>query len=196
MLGVLTAVHILIAIVIILIVLVQSSKGTDVGSAFGGMGSQATFGPRGTATVLSKATVGLAAAFMVTSVALTIMGKNAVGGGQSVLSGEENAPAPTAPANPASETTPAAPPSAPGAPAVNVQAGGLEGIKAHVTVEQPPGAPGSDTNQPAATVQTGNPPATPAKPAANAPSKPAPAKQPAPPAAGQNTAPSAAPSGQ
>src|SRR3989337_2751165 len=77
MLALLTSIHILVAIVLILIVLVQSAKGTDVGSAFGGMGSQAAFGPRGTATFLSKATIGLAAAFMVTSIALSIMASRA-----------------------------------------------------------------------------------------------------------------------
>src|SRR3990172_9078456 len=124
MIGLLTSIHLLIAIVLILIVLVQSAKGTDVGSAFGGMGSQAAFGPRGTATFLSKATVGLAIAFMVTSVALSIMGRDSMAGSESVLSNEETAPAPTAPA-----------PAPAGAPAGQVGVQGLEGVQATVTVE-------------------------------------------------------------
>ena len=56
MLTFLTTIHVLVAVILILIVLVQSARGTDVAASFGGMGgSQAAFGPRGTATVLSKA---------------------------------------------------------------------------------------------------------------------------------------------
>ena len=138
MIGLLTSIHLLIAIILILIVLVQSAKGTDVGSAFGGMGSQAAFGPRGTATFLSKATIGLAAAFMVTSIALSIMASRATVGSDSVLSGEENAPAPAAPAA-ATPETPAPPPA--GTSGVQVDVPGLPGTKATVTVENPDEAP-------------------------------------------------------
>ena len=56
--------------VLILVVLLQSGKAADLAGAFGGMGSQTVFGPRGTATVLSKATTVAAALFMVTSLGL------------------------------------------------------------------------------------------------------------------------------
>jgi preprotein translocase subunit SecG len=166
MVGLLTAVHVLIAIVLILIVLVQSAKGTDIGSAFGGMGSQATFGPRGTATFLSKATVGLAVVFMVTSVTLSILASRSTAGGESVLSGETTtAPATSAP----SGTAPAAPPA--GAPAAQADMQGLQGMRATVTVENPGEESGEGT--PAATVEMGtDAPAASAAPPAAAPAAP------------------------
>ena len=177
MVGLLTALHILIAIALILIVLLQSAQGTDIAGAFGGMGSQAAFGPRGTTTFLSKATIALAALFMVTSVSLSIIGSRGASGNDSVLSGEPASPL-TAPATPA---VPAAPGTAPapgpeGAPAVQVDTSGsaTDGMKAHVTVENPAPTAGA----PAATVETGTPaPAatTPAPAANKAPASPAPA---------------------
>ncbi|MBI2818572.1 MAG: preprotein translocase subunit SecG [Acidobacteria bacterium] len=162
MIGLLTGVHVLIALVLILIVLLQSAKGTDVGSAFGGMGSQAAFGPRGTATFLSKATVGLAIAFMVTSVTLTVLGRQYVSGSESVLSGEETAPAETA-------TAPETPPAAaapPGAGGISSPVEGMPGVQATITVENPedapaPAAPAATTPPDAAPV----PEAPPAEPA-------------------------------
>ena len=101
MIALLTTIHILAAIVLVLSVLLQSSKGSDVAGAFGGMGSQAAFGPRGTATFLSKTTVVVAAIFVVTSVTLVRLGSDTVGGGDSVLSDEPVATTPTTPATPA-----------------------------------------------------------------------------------------------
>jgi preprotein translocase subunit SecG len=106
MITLLTTIHILIAVLMILAVLLQSSKGSDVAGAFGGMGSQAAFGPRGTATFLAKATMGLALAFVITSVALVRLGSDSVGGGESVLSDEPVAEAPATPAAPAGATAP------------------------------------------------------------------------------------------
>ena len=105
MLYLITAVHIIICFFMIIVVLLQSGKAADLAGAFGGMGSQTVFGPRGTATVLSKATTIAAALFMVTSLALVIMSNNQMPSTGSVL---EHRPAPaTAP-----KTT--APPSRPG----------------------------------------------------------------------------------
>ena len=116
MIALLTTIHILVALVLILMVLVQSARGTDVAGAFGGMGSQTAFGPRGTATFLSKATAVLAAVFMVTSLTLSILSSRVHRGG-SVLSGEKPAtaaPKPTAtpspkPPGPGGQGVPAAP---------------------------------------------------------------------------------------
>ena len=66
----LTIVHILICFFLILVVLTQQGKGQDLASAFGGAGSQAAFGARGTATLLTKVTAVVAATFMVTSLLL------------------------------------------------------------------------------------------------------------------------------
>jgi preprotein translocase subunit SecG len=110
MVGLLTALHVLVALILILFVLLQSARGTDVAGAFGGMGSQAAFGPRGTATFLSKATVGLAVVFMANSLVLAILSNRAAAGaGRSVLSGEESAPVEQAPSQPAPAGVPAGP---------------------------------------------------------------------------------------
>ena len=112
----LTTLHILVSFFLIIVVLLQSGKAADLAGAFGGMGSQTAFGPRGAATVLSKATTTAAVLFMLTSITLGIwQGRNLVG--QSVIdrSGvgsetevEDTAPAETEPLVPAtSEPTPA-----------------------------------------------------------------------------------------
>ena len=85
MLTLLTTIHVLIAVTLVLIVLVQSARGTDVAAAFGGMGSQAAFGPRGTATLLSKTTTVLAILFMISSISLSVLSNRARGGGESIL---------------------------------------------------------------------------------------------------------------
>ena len=80
----LTIVHVLVSFFLIIVVLLQSGKAADLAGAFGGMGSQTAFGPRGAATVLSKATTTAAVLFMLTSITLGIwQGRNVVG--QSVI---------------------------------------------------------------------------------------------------------------
>ena len=49
-------VHIIVCLFLVIVVLLQSGKAADLAGAFGGMGSQTAFGPRGSATLLSKAT--------------------------------------------------------------------------------------------------------------------------------------------
>jgi preprotein translocase subunit SecG len=69
----LTTVHVIVCLFLIIVVLLQSGKAADLAGAFGGMGSQTVFGPRGSATVLSRATTIAAALFMLTSLTLSIM---------------------------------------------------------------------------------------------------------------------------
>src|SRR5512147_1579495 len=66
-------VHILSCLFLIAVVLLQQGKGQDLASAFGGGGTQTAFGPRGSATVLSRATAILAGLFMITSMSLSLM---------------------------------------------------------------------------------------------------------------------------
>src|ERR1700727_88962 len=73
MVVLLTIIHVIVCVFLVVVVLLQSGKAADLAGAFGGMGSQAVFGPRGSATVLSKATTIAAALFMITSVSLSIM---------------------------------------------------------------------------------------------------------------------------
>ena len=107
--------HTLLCLAIIGIVLLQSGKGADIGSAFGGAGSQAVFGSMGTPTVLSKFTSIVAVLFLVTSFSLALLGSAR---GTSSVIRETPAPAPTTPSGsrPASPATPpAANPPAPAA---------------------------------------------------------------------------------
>ena len=73
MLILLTIVHVIVCIFLIIVVLLQSGKAADLAGAFGGMGSQTAFGPRGSATLLSKATTASAIVFMITSLSLSIL---------------------------------------------------------------------------------------------------------------------------
>jgi preprotein translocase subunit SecG len=78
-------VHIIVCIFLIIVVLLQSGKAADLAGAFGGMGSQTAFGPRGSATLLSKATTVSAVLFMITSLSLSILATRNAGLGTTVL---------------------------------------------------------------------------------------------------------------
>jgi preprotein translocase subunit SecG len=67
---ILIIVHVVVCVALIMIVLLQTGKGADMGAAFGGGGSQTLFGSTGASTFLSKATTGAAIIFMLTSLAL------------------------------------------------------------------------------------------------------------------------------
>ncbi len=104
MLILLTIVHVIVAVFLILVVLLQTGKRADLAGAFGGGGSQTAFGARGAATLLSRLTAWSAAVFMATSLLLSLMSSTG-GGGGSVL---DSVPAGTPVSAPAS-----APPSLP-----------------------------------------------------------------------------------
>ena len=112
--------HLLVTLGLILIVLLQSGKGADIGAAFGGGSSQTVFGGRGASTFLSKLTSALAIIFMLTSLGLTILASQR--GASSVIGTESPRPAQSAPAQsstppPASgQATPTTPGPAPAAP--------------------------------------------------------------------------------
>lgn len=104
----LSLLHVLIASGLILIVLLQSGKGADIGAAFGGGSSQTVFGGRGAATFLSKATTVLAVLFMVMSIALTLLASQREG--TTVIPADQPKPASSTPAVPAPQSpAPAAP---------------------------------------------------------------------------------------
>jgi preprotein translocase subunit SecG len=117
MLILLLAVHILVAVALVGVVLLQKSEGGALGMGGGGMSGFMT--GRSTSNLLTRATAILAAAFMTTSVLLVVM-HNRERAPRSIL--EQGAPAapaaPTAPAVPATPEPPAAPqqPPQPSAP--------------------------------------------------------------------------------
>ena len=99
--------YVIVCGLLIITILLQQGKGGDIANAFGGGTSQAVFGARSGATLLTRATSVLAALFIIGSLTLTIWGSR---GTSSVVGGRDGpAPAP-APAN----ATPA--PAAPATP--------------------------------------------------------------------------------
>ncbi len=66
-------VHMLAAIGLIALVLLQQGKGADMGAAFGSGASQSVFGSRGSATFLSRLTAAFATVFFITSLSLTVL---------------------------------------------------------------------------------------------------------------------------
>jgi preprotein translocase subunit SecG len=109
---ILLVIHMLTAVGIIGLVLLQQGKGADAGAAFGGGGggaSQSLFGARGSATFLSRATAILAAIFFATSLGLAVVySRQSAEQGRSIT--EQVAPVPVAPVPQE--------PAVPGAPAV------------------------------------------------------------------------------
>jgi len=89
--ALITTIHIIVCFILIIAVLLQSGKSADLAGAFGGIGSQTVFGPRGAGNILSKMTTICAILFMVTSMGLWILSAK---GTKSVVRGEE-APAVT-----------------------------------------------------------------------------------------------------
>jgi preprotein translocase subunit SecG len=68
--NILVVVHVLVALAIIGLVLLQHGKGADMGSGFGGGASGSLFGATGSANFLSRATAVLATLFFILSLAL------------------------------------------------------------------------------------------------------------------------------
>lgn len=66
-------IHVVVAIVLIGLVLIQHGKGADIGAAFGSGASNTLFGSQGTGGFLFKLTGGLAMTFFVTSLMLSYL---------------------------------------------------------------------------------------------------------------------------
>src|SRR5260221_9863519 len=101
MLILITTVHVIVCFFLIIVVLLQSGKSGDIAAAFGGMGSQTAFGPRGAATALSKATTWSTIIFMLTSITLSVMASRGGTSSSSVLQGITPSQTNTQPATPA-----------------------------------------------------------------------------------------------
>lgn len=95
---ILIVVHVTACLFLIFVVLLQSGQAADLAGAFGGGGSQTALGMRGATTLLHKLTTGAAVLFMLTSLALGLVGRQST----SVIEGVESAPAeqPATPAAP------------------------------------------------------------------------------------------------
>jgi preprotein translocase subunit SecG len=95
-----TIIHVIVCLFLIAVVLLQSGKSGDIAAAFGGMGSQTAFGPRGAATVLTRVTTWCAIIFMMTSITLSVMGTRR-NGPASVLQNYKSSQTQNPPAKPA-----------------------------------------------------------------------------------------------
>lgn len=109
-----TALHIIVCIILILVILLQAGKGASMGAAFGGS-SQTVFGSSGPASFLGKMTTAVAVLFMLTSLTLSY---SALHRGKSIMGGAaktnvEQQAAPQQPAAPASPQQAAPSPAAP-----------------------------------------------------------------------------------
>jgi len=117
MIVLLVIIHVIVCIALIMIVLLQTGKGADIGAAFGGGASNTLFGTTGASTFLTKATTVAAVVFMLTSLGLAYLASHRPS--SSVVSeipaavdtrAPETAPAQsTLPAPAASETKPDTP---------------------------------------------------------------------------------------
>jgi preprotein translocase subunit SecG len=107
--GFILGVHVLLALMIIGLVLLQRGKGAEAGAGFGSGASGTVFGARGTSTLFSKLTAVFAAMFFATSLTLAYLGARPTAEPTSVL--ERAAQAATQPAAPAPVApNPSAPP--------------------------------------------------------------------------------------
>lgn len=70
MLTVVAVIHIIVAIALILIVLLQTGRGSEIGAAFGGGSSQTLFGSSGSSKFMTKLTTAAVVIFMLTSLSL------------------------------------------------------------------------------------------------------------------------------
>ena len=70
--------HVITAIIIVVLILLQKGKGADMGSAFGAGASGTMFGSKGSANFLSRSTAVLATIFFITSLTLAYLNKGVV----------------------------------------------------------------------------------------------------------------------
>src|SRR5277367_2898645 len=112
--GIILGVHVLLALMIIGLVLLQRGKGAEAGAGFGSGASGTVFGARGTSTLFSKLTAVFAGLFFVTSLTLAYLGTHAPAEPTSVL--ERAAQAAAAAAAPTKAPPPALTPTPPPQP--------------------------------------------------------------------------------
>ena len=102
-------IHVIAALAIIALVLLQHGKGADVGAAFGSGASGSLFGATGSANFLSRATAVLAAVFFVTSLGLAYLASHRTLEGGGVMDAVKEVPA-------GKDVPPAASPASKGVP--------------------------------------------------------------------------------
>ena len=102
----LLAIHVIAAVSILVLVLLQHGKGADMGASFGTGSAGSVFGAAGSANFLSRATGIAATIFFVTSVALTYVGAHRTSTSGGVMQGVTGDPGKTEQSVPSSPATP------------------------------------------------------------------------------------------
>jgi preprotein translocase subunit SecG len=122
MIIVVTIIHVIVSVGLILVVLLQTGKGAEVGAVFGGS-SSTIFGSSGAGNFLTRLTTGMAIVFMITSLTLGyVAGRKpsaTIFDNRTPVTEQRQPTSPTAPAQ--QQTAPSAspqpvPPAAPGNP--------------------------------------------------------------------------------
>ncbi|MBS5990138.1 MAG: preprotein translocase subunit SecG [Acinetobacter baumannii] len=98
-------VHIILAVLMIALILVQHGKGADAGASFGGGGAATVFGASGSGNFLTRVTAILTALFFVTSLTLAVFAKKQMTEAYSLKTVQTTTPAQTT----SPETSPNAP---------------------------------------------------------------------------------------
>jgi len=129
-------IHVIVCLSLIMIVLLQTGKGADMGAAFGGGASQTLFGTTGASTFLSKATTAAAVIFMLTSLTLAYRSGNRAGDAR-LLSEPPARTQPAQDAQPAPTTEPAEQKDAGDAPVMQSQPDGQPG-EGNAPADAPP----------------------------------------------------------
>jgi len=143
--AVLIVIHLLIAVSLVFVIMLQRSEGGALGMGGGGSGLGGLFSPRGAANTLTRTTVILGVLFFVTSMMLTLL---------SLGTRQANAPL-LLPGAPAGPTAPGAPPTLPGLPSLPAAPGAPAAPPAGIAPLPAPAAPVA----PAAPAPAGVPPA-------------------------------------
>lgn len=102
---VIVTLYVIVCALLIITILLQQGKGGDIANAFGGGSSQAVFGARSGATLLTRATAVLAALFVIGAITLTIWGQRGPGSVVGGIDGPDPAPAAATPAPAAQPAT-------------------------------------------------------------------------------------------
>ncbi|PIQ82389.1 MAG: preprotein translocase subunit SecG [Candidatus Omnitrophica bacterium CG11_big_fil_rev_8_21_14_0_20_64_10] len=95
--GILLTVHLILCLILIGVILLQAGRGGGLADSFGGGSAQAMLGSRG-GEVLAKLTAGVAAAFIITSIALAVLSARE---GHSLTESVRTAPVEATPESPA-----------------------------------------------------------------------------------------------
>jgi preprotein translocase subunit SecG len=94
--AILTVLHIIMCVALILIVLLQTGKGSELAGAFGGGTSNTAFGVTGAISLIGKLTTVAAFCFLITSFSLSLLPRS-TGGGSSVIKEETTSQVPESP---------------------------------------------------------------------------------------------------